>query len=138
MEGNPVIAPVKVVPRPRPREIVLDAFFVAIAIAFILGLTPPSSVEAQVPVAWRWIWYLLLLIGGGATLLSHTRRRWDDRLVWERHGSIATAAGCTIFAICAWSYAGWSATFAAGLMTAWAAAQVWRIIQIHRELYPPG
>ncbi len=125
-----------VVPRPRPREIVLDVFFVVIAVAFFAGLTPPISVESQIPEGWRWAWYLLLFIGGGATLLSHLRRRWDDRLVWERHGCVASAAGCLTFAICAWGYTGWSATFAAGLMTAWAGAQVWRIVQIHRELYP--
>jgi len=125
-----------IISRPRPREIVLDAWFVIIAIAFIAGFTPPSSVETQIPEWWRWAWYLLLLLGGGATLASHLRKNWNDRLVWERHGAVASAAGCGIFAACAWGYAGSSATFAAGLMTAWALAHMWRIIQIHRELYP--
>jgi len=131
-----VISPVVIVPRPRPRELVLDLWFMIIAVAFFCGATPPSSIETQIPHAWRWAWYLLLFIGGAATLYSHTRQRWDDRLIWERHGCVATAAGSLIFAVCAWGFAGSSATFAAGLMTAWTLASIWRIIQIHKDLYP--
>lgn len=131
---GPERRPVVVVARPRPREVLLDSFFLIAAIGFFLGVAPPTSIETQVPEPWQWVWYLLLFVGGGLILTSHFRRRWVDRLLTERHGCWASAAGALIFAVAAFAYTGMSAFFAAGFMISWTCAQLWRIAQIHKEL----
>lgn len=123
--------------RRQPHQIFLCFWCVLAGILFLAGIAPaPGSIIRLLPTWVVWGWYLLLTAGGliGVVGAFWPRRRIYTGLQLERASMIFLAGGTCMYMIAMIAAAGVRATGAAGFLAAWAAACVWRALQIHSDL----
>jgi hypothetical protein len=121
--------------RHRPHELLLLAVSIPIGLSYVFGAPPPGSVAALIP-AWEVrIWAWLLLFSGLVGLVSSSWGR-DARfaLRLEAGAMLLGAGALLIYTVAVFQLGTWRGLFAGGITVAWMAANLWRALQIRRDL----
>lgn len=116
-------------------EVFLLAWSVFLGCTFVLGAPPPASIAAEVSHPVFVSWAVAVALSGMAGLVGcYWRGRADIGLGVER-GALLMQSGCWLFfAALVIRYAGAAGITAAGIILAWAAANLARAWRITRAL----
>jgi hypothetical protein len=118
--------------RHRPHELLLLVVSVLTGTAYTVGAPPPGSLTALLP-GWAVLVWSVGMVASGALGLAGA---WRSLRVEAAGMLIGSAA--LIWYSAAVAPIGWRASFACAISTAWAAANLWRAVQIHRDLRVPS
>jgi len=116
-----------------PHEQLLLAFGALSGASFLFGAPEPASIAASMPGFVVTLWAAGLVIAGVVGLVG-CWWRGERGQVLEAGGLLVGAGSLLMYATAALSVAGVRALFPAGVILAWLAANLWRVVQIHREL----
>jgi len=119
--------------RHRPHEQLLLAYGTFSGAIYLLGAPPPSSLVAVIPHWLVLLWSAGLVVSGVVGLIG-CWWRGARGLQLEQGGMLVGAGSLLIYVVSAFTFAGPRALFAAGVVLMWAAANVWRAVQCHRDL----
>lgn len=114
--------------RHRPHEILLLAVQVITGVAYTVGAPPPSSVAAFLPGWALLVWAVGLAVSG---VLGLAGVLWSLRV---EAAAMLLGAGALIWYAAALAPFGWRALLAGAISAAWAAANLWRALQIRHDL----
>jgi hypothetical protein len=114
--------------RHRPHEILLLVVAVVTGVAYTVGAPPPASVAALLPGWAQLVWSVGLGLSGVVGLVGVLR---SPRV--EAAGMLLGTAAMIWYAVAVAPY-GWRALLAGAIAVAWAAANLWRAMQIRRDL----
>lgn len=122
--------------RRRPHELLLLLFSLLIGLAYTLGSPPPQSVAASMPEWNVRLWAVGLLVSGAVGLAGAVLPLRLDRGLWAEFGAMLIGAGALLMATAAiFQYGGIArGSFGAGFCLAWMLANLWRALQILRDL----
>lgn len=126
---------VVVVGRDRPHELLLLGWSLFSGVSYLLGAPPPGSITALMP-AWEiHAWAGGLLASGLIGLVGCWWRGNHALGLGLELGAMLIGSGALLlYSVAAFAVGGWRATFAAGLVATWMAANLWRVGQIRRDL----
>lgn len=114
--------------RHRPHEILLLAVQVITGVAYSIGAPPPTSMAALMPAWALLVWAVGLAVSGVLGLAGVV---WSPRV--EAAAMLIGAAALIWYAGALVPF-GWRALLAGAISIAWAAANLWRALQIRNDL----
>jgi hypothetical protein len=118
--------------RHRPHELLLLVVSLVTGVAYTIGAPPPSSIAALLPDWALHVWSGGLLLSGILGLAGILLRR-PYALQLEQAGMLI-GAGALVWYSAAVATLGWRALLAGAICLAWAGANLWRAMQIRRDL----
>jgi hypothetical protein len=122
-------------PRVRAHELVFCALSFGLGMSYLLGAPPPASAAAQMPGWLVHAWAAGLAISGAAGLTAAMITRWRETSLTLEAGAMLMGAGALILVAVAIAAAiGMAGLFGAAFCLAWAIANLFRAVQIRREL----
>lgn len=122
--------------RRHPHEVCLLAFATLIGVAYLAGAPRGSSLADLRP----WVvtvWAVMLVLGGVPGLISHLpalRARHFLRALSAEQAAMLIHSGAAVFYLSALITLGPRALTAGGLVAAWGASNLWRAVQLSREI----
>lgn len=123
------------VAHPRPHEMFLLGVSVLLGVGYLVSTPAPASLAASVP---RWtvlLWAGALAVSGVVGLLGCLwRGNITTGLGLERAALIMSTAALLLISAASLLVNGERAVFSLGLMGAWGLANVYRCVQIRRDL----
>jgi hypothetical protein len=119
--------------RHRPHEQLLLAYGTFSGAIYLLGAPPPTSLAAVTPHWLVLLWSAGLVISGVVGLVGCWLRA-ERGLRLELGGMMVGAGSLLIYVVSVFAFAGPRALFAGGVVGMWAAADLWRAWQCHRDL----
>lgn len=121
--------------RARPHEILFLALSVVLGVSYLVRIPAPQSLAAAAP-RWAVLLWAAGLALSGAVGLAGCLWRGDIVLALglERGALIMSTAVLILISAVFLAAAGWRAAFSAGLTIAWAVANLYRCLQITRDL----
>lgn len=119
--------------RHRPHEQLLLAWSALLGAVYLIGAPPPASIIALLPTLAVKVWALALLVSG-ATGLAGCWWRGERGLGLELGGLLMNSGAMALYATAAFSIAGVRALLPAGIVLAWALANLWRAVQVMADL----
>lgn len=119
--------------RRRPHEQLLLAYGAFSGAVYLLGAPPPTSLAVTIPHWLVLVWSAGLVVSG-AVGLAGCWWRGIRGLRLEQGGLLIGAGALLIYTVSAFVFAGTRALFAGGVVCMWAAANLWRAVQCHRDL----
>jgi hypothetical protein len=131
------VSPIALMARPAPHKLLLLAVQVILGVAYTVGVPPPTSVSATQPPLAVHLWALAMLVSGSVGLIANVYRRLglSMALRLERGAMDLGAAAMMLYAVSLIGYAGLSRALASALICLfWAAANIWRGLQIRRDV----
>lgn len=124
-----------VVGRQRPHQVLLLAWSLIFGVSGLTTAPAPTTVAALVPHWETVVWAAMLAISGAVGLLGVVRRRDPVLSLQLEAGAMLIGSGALLlYIVAAFAVAGWRALFAGGLVASWLIANLWRSIQIRRDL----
>lgn len=133
---DPPLPRVIVLSRQKPHLFLFQFLAILTGLQILAGPDERGAMEREVPgmiqVGWAWG----LTISGALTLAAHMARRFDpDRYMGIECGALLIQAGMVLlYGTVLFVVAGWAATLSGGLALAWAAANIWEVRLIRRDL----
>jgi len=125
--------------RRHPHEVMLLALCLVQGLAYAIGQPRPGSVAALLPPPLVAVWYWMLLTSGFVGIVGNL---WPGHLLTGLRvrlaGMLLAASPAAAYGITLLALAGARASFAAGVVFAWAAACLWRAGQILADLRQIG
>lgn len=118
--------------RHRPHQILLLLVSLLLGVAYTVGAPPPASVTALLP-GWAVHVWAAGMGASGALGLAGIAVRWSRALQVEQAAMLIGAASL-IWYTAAVVPLGWRSLLAVAISVAWTVANVWRAIQIRRDL----
>lgn len=119
--------------RHRPHEQLFLAFGAVSGVSFLAGAPEPASIEATMPPFVVILWAAGLVVSGAVGLIGCWWRGERGQLL-EAGGLLVGCGSLLLYTSAAVSVAGIRALFPAGVVLTWFAANLWRVMQIRREL----
>jgi len=127
--------PVVVTGRRRPHQVALLAVSLVLGVTFFAGWAPPpTTVDAVAPTWVRPLWYGLLLVSGGTGLVAAWLPDIRTGLLLERVAMLLSTPALALYIIPIFVVGGMRGVGAGAFLTFWAAANLWRIVQITGDL----
>lgn len=127
--------PVVVTGRRRPHQVALLAVSLVLGVTFFAGWAPPPTTVDAIASTWvRPLWYGLLLASGTVGLVAAWLPDIRTGLLLERVAMLLSTPALALYIIPIFVIAGWRGVGAGAFLIFWAAANVWRIVQISGDL----
>jgi hypothetical protein len=123
--------PLVIAGRHRPHEILFLVVSVVTGVAYTIGAPPANSLAASLPSWALSVWAVGLAASGVIGLIGVL---WSMR--FEAAGMLIGAAALVWYVAAVVPF-GWRALFAGLISAAWAGANLWRALQIYRDLRGP-
>lgn len=124
--------------RRRPHEVMFLAASALVGVAYLAGAAPPpTAVEQLLNERAGWVqplWYVLLAAGGVVGLVGCWLPDQITGMLLERVALAVGAAAIVMWVIAIWWAAGPPAFGGLAFFMLWAAANLWRIVQINTDL----
>ena len=114
--------------RHRPHEVLLLIVSVITGLAYTVGAPPPASVAALLPAWALLVWSVGLAVSGAVGLAGVL---WSPRV--EAAGMLLGTGALLWYSVAVAPF-GWRALFAGLIASGWAAANLWRALQIRNDL----
>lgn len=119
--------------RHRPHEQLLLAYAALLGASYLVGAPVPPSVTGLLPPGGVTVWAVVLAVSGVAGLVGCWWR--GERGLGVELGALLMNAGALLlYSTAVFLVAGWRALLPGGLVAAWAAANMWRAIQIRSDI----
>jgi hypothetical protein len=118
--------------RRHPMVMFLYALATLSGLVFVVGAAPPRSVDQLLPGTLVWMWNLALLAGGGTGLAATLLRDPLTGLLVERSAMLPLAAAALAYTMALVALGNVTVVLSAGIILAFAAAAIWRAVQITR------
>jgi hypothetical protein len=129
--------PVFIVPgRERSHEVTLNLWAVIVGVFYLFGAPRPTSLSATLHPPFIYIYAVGLVVGGLLTLAGcFWLTDLERSLELERAGLVTLTGMLLIYVAAVFTVTGYPGLFAAGLVGAWAWANVRRAVQCTRDLH---
>lgn len=118
----------------RPHELLLLVVGILSVVGYLIGGAPPGSITATLPAWAVAVFYVLLGVGSVLGLAGCLLRRQPIGPGLEQGGLLIQAAAVVTYGLAVLTYAGGRGWGAILILAGWAAANLWRALQIQRDL----
>jgi len=121
--------------RHSPHEELLLAVSTVSGLAYLIGSPPPMSIAALMPRPIVYIWAIGLLISGAVGLAGcWWRGAYERGIEFEKAGLLIGAGAMLIYGTAAFTFGGWRALLAGGIVLGWTAANIIRVAKLQGHL----
>lgn len=130
-----MVRPIAVPGRLRPHEVLLLGWSLLFGVVGLWKAPAPGSLEHLVPHWQVLTWSAALAVSGAVGLVGCYWRRGSPMSAQLESGGLLIGAGAILFYCAAIIHiAGLSGLFPAGVIGSWMAANIWRAVQLWRDM----